>query len=249
MKTVDLFQFNASTNIPATLQRTTMDIVEVCNSVFRPFFRNVANRVQEEALNSGCTHIVEMGAGNAPITRRLLESSEGSLTFTVCDLMPDEELYARLEKEHPKRVQGLTQAVDFTIPRQWPPQTLLVLVACFHHVPVAERAAAFETLTNSADRVMLFSPVKKTLFCMFAAVGILVPGLLVPLIYIHRPARLRRMFWCWLLPIAPLIMLWDGVGGCVRQWTTAEWKAVEQNQNLPRSILVESTPNSQTVIC
>jgi hypothetical protein len=38
----------------------------------------------------------------------------------------------------------------------------------------------------------------------------------------------RRILWCWLLPAAPLMIVWDGFVSCLRCWTAAEWRAALQ---------------------
>jgi hypothetical protein len=250
MKTRNAFQFNASPATPAFLHRTEMEIIEFCNARFRNCYEQLADAVLDHARNQGLTTVVELGAGCAPITQRLAADERAAgVQFVVCDLIPNREAFHELERRFPGRVSAIYEPVDFSVPRDWGPQTLLVLSAAFHHVPVERRTAALQALCNSAGGVMIFATVRKTVWCMFCACFVLVPALLLPLGLLERPGRLRRCLWCWVVPLAPLMMLWDGVGGCLRHWTACEWRAAGSAASLSRELTVRETWNSQTVIC
>ena len=250
MKTRHPFQFNASPRTPAAWQQTMMEVVEVCNSRFRPFYRRAVDDIISHAEATGCTHIAELGAGNAPITQRLLKDPRANrLRFTVCDNLPKPDLYRRLQTEHPNRVTAINESFDFTQPHLWEPGTLLVLTAAFHHVHQDKRAELLRQLTESADGVLLFAPVRKTLGCLLAGFATPIPAWLTPFLLIHRPGRLRRWLWCTLVPVVPLLMLWDGVGGCLRQWSREDWQKASECVSLPRPLEVRETRNMQTVIC
>lgn len=227
-----------------------MDVVEICNSRFRPFYRRAVNDIISHAQATGCTHVAELGAGNAPITQRLLKDPRADrLRFTVCDYLPKPEVYRRLQVDHPGRVTGIDEPVDFTQPRQWEPGTLLVITAAFHHVHNDKRAGLLKQLTESADGVLLFAPVRKTIGCVLAGFATPIPALLTPFLMAHRPGRWRRALWCTLLPVVPLLMLWDGVGGGLRQWSRDDWHAAAEQVQLPRPLDIRETRNMQTVIC
>jgi hypothetical protein len=250
MKTINAFQFNASKSTPAVLHRTEMEIIEFCNARFRSYYEKLSDVVLQHAQQRGFSTIVELGAGCAPLTQRMVmdERSEGK-KFVVCDLIPNEEAFRDLQQRFPQRVTAIYESVDFSQPRDWGDDTLLVLSAAFHHVPVEERAVVFQTLCKSAGGVMIFATVRKTLWCMFSACFVLVPAFLVPLGLLNRPGRLRRFLWCWLLPAAPAIMLWDGVGGCLRHWERREWEEAIDVQSIGRELTIIETSNSQTVVC
>jgi hypothetical protein len=220
-----LFEFMDQAWLPRSLRATLRDILECGNG--RPF-RRYYDWVVGETLRFAAIHqlstIVELGAGTAPITRRLAEDA-GSVgkTLVVCDLNPDDVLYEELERKYPGRVAALRESVDFSMPRRWPEGTLLVLSATLHHIPSHQRPAVLAALLRSADAVLIFEPLRKTLTSAAFVLLALVPALLVPALHLHRPGRWRRIFWCWLLPVAPWMFLWDGLVSCWRQWTCAHW--------------------------
>src|SRR6516162_10183961 len=94
-----LFEFMDLDWLPAGLRDTLREILEcACSRPFRPYYCWVASEVQRAARESGCTTVVELGAGPAPITKLMARDprSEG-LRLVVCDLNPDRAAYSDLE--------------------------------------------------------------------------------------------------------------------------------------------------------
>jgi hypothetical protein len=249
MKTLNAFQFNACPQIPPVLHRTQMEVVELCNARFRDYYPMVADAALQRAVDGGFTTIVELGAGCGPLTERMAADLRAAdLRFIVCDLIPDRAAFRRLIDRFPGRVEAIEEPVDFSQRRDWGPKTLLLLSAAFHHVPVERRLGVLEALTSSAGGVMIFSTVRKTPWCLLTAPLVVIPSLLLPIAFWKRPGRLRRILWCWLLPLVPLMSMWDAVGGCLRQWSGSDWKAAEDRAAGLRPLEVRESLNVQAVL-
>lgn len=218
-----LFEFMDQEWLPKSLRATLRDILECGNSrPFRGYYDWVTDETLRAAKETGCKQIVELGAGTAPVTRHLMKRIAANpdlaaLKLVPCDLNPDERLYRKLEAEGHGYVAPLYESVDFGQRRAWEPKTLLVLSATLHHLPEPHRSRALKALAKSADQVLVFEPLRKTIASMLFCVLSIIPALLTPLVYIRRPNPLRRAIWCWALPIAPLMFVWDGVVSCLRQ--------------------------------
>jgi hypothetical protein len=115
--------------------------------------------------------------------------------------------------------------VDFSQPQAWQENTLLILSGTIHHLPEPARQEALRAMTTEHTRVMIAEPLRRTLPSMGFVLLSIVPALLLPLWYFGRPGNLRRFLWCWLLPVAGLMFVWDGLASCVRMWTEAEWRS------------------------
>jgi hypothetical protein len=151
--------------------------------------------------------------------------SEG-LRLIVCDSNPDTDAYRTLEDQYPTKVQSIDSPIDFSKPHTWEANTTLFLSGTLHHVPSAARSEVFAALVRSAERVMVFEPLRKTVLSVLFVFGSIVPAIVLPARLIHRPGRFRRLVWCWLLPVAPVMFLWDGFVSCLRMWTKDEWQLV-----------------------
>jgi hypothetical protein len=226
-----LFEFMDLEWLPASLRRTLRESLECAFSrLFRGYYAWVAEQVLAEATGGSYTTLVELGAGPAPITRRLANDPRtAALRLVPCDINPDQPVYEELAKRYPEKVVPRYDPVDLAQPHSWGPGALLFLSASFHHVPPGSRAAVLRRLTDSAERVMVFEPLRHTFGSLLFALGSFVPALVTPLWLLRRPGRLGRFFWCWLLPVAPLLISWDGVVSWLRMWREADWKDALQN--------------------
>jgi phospholipid N-methyltransferase len=218
--------------VPQSLRHTLRDILECGNGApFRSYYAWVAQTAAQIAREHELTTIVELGCGTAPITRHLLQekSLPPNVQLIPCDLNPDQGVLTQLKSEHPARVAPILEPVDFSVPRAWSPRTLLLLSATFHHIPPAERLQVLESLTAAAPHVAIFEPLRRTVSSMLFVFGSLVPALLTPLRYLGRPGTLRRVVWCWVLPLGPLCFVWDGIVSCLREWEEHDWQRAEQS--------------------
>jgi hypothetical protein len=175
---------------------------------------------------SGYKNVVELGAGTAPITRVLAKDDDlKDVKLIVCDDQPDVDTYAALENQYSDQVVAKREPINFSEPQNWPNNTLLVLSGTCHHLPHEERLAALKTITDSGDRVMVCEPLRKSIISMGFVFGSLIPAIVLPIRFLNRPGKVRRLVWCWLVPVAPLMFCWDGWISCLRMWSDKEWQA------------------------
>ncbi len=219
-----LFEFEDHPNIPPSIRATLLEILELCNRRFRPYYPWVASEVLAQVRETNVKRIVELGAGTAPITKELARIDEtDGLILTPCDLYPDVELFHELERSFPGKVQAICEPQDFSKEQDWDADTMLVLSATFHHIPPAERQRVLQALTQSASSVMVFEPVRNNPISMMLVFTAIFPALLLPY-FSNRQTILRNILWCWLVPVAGPMFVWDGVVGCLRQWNSKKWK-------------------------
>ena len=248
--TIHLFEFMDHPRTPRVIRQTLLDVLEYCNRDFRPYYREVAAEICEVVQERGIQHIVEAGAGSAPLTRQLAANNVcAETTLTPCDLYPEPDLYRSLAEGWPDRVQPVFEPLDLTEARSWSPNTAIVLCATLHHIPAKERSELLKTMRASAACVMIFEPIRRTPLSMFLVLFAVIPALLAPLNGLLRAGSLRRVLFCWLLPIVPLMFVWDGLISCLRQWSDLEWRSFAESipPDMPRPQIV-SRPHSQVVI-
>lgn len=220
-----LFEFMDLDGLPLTLRNTLREILECGNAApFRRYYQWATEKVVQQATAMGANQIVELGAGTAPLTRHLAEDDRCTARLSICDRNPDIESYRELQRRYPGKVTPIYDPIDFSQPRQWPQGTLLVLSATLHHLPDSVRRQAIQAMVQSAEAVLIVEPLRKTLLSLAFVCLSAIPAVLLPVWFINRPGLLRRVFWCWLLPAAPLAFLWDGWISCIRQWSDRRYQ-------------------------
>ena len=226
MKWPHLFEFMDQAWLPQGLRCTLREVLECGNSLpFRSYYRQVAEQAWQVVADHGLTCVVELGAGTAPVTREMLKNAHEGVQFILCDRNPDASAYRELAERYPQ-VTAPSEPIDFSLSHDWPRGTLLVLSATLHHIPKQDRIQLVARLQRSADCVIIAEPLRRTALSGAYVLGSIVPATLLPLVYLRRGGRLRRLLWCWLLPVAPLLFIWDGLVSCIRQWTEQQWLQV-----------------------
>ncbi len=234
-----LFEWMDSAFVPKSLRLALRDILEVLNCHLRPYNRWVLENIVQETRKNTYLAVVELGAGSAPLTKALSKDPRCEpLKLIPCDLDPDLKAYEKLESLYPEKVQPIKSSVDFSRPHQFGKEALLVLNSTFHHIPYANRKETLRSLLKSGKKVLIFEGVRhNAASVVFVALGFL-GSLIAPFFFLNAPERAARvLFWCWLIPAAPFLMVWDGWVSCLRASTTAEWQSLFAELDRPQATI------------
>ena len=226
MRPLFLFEFCDQLWVPSGPRECLFETMDACNSGLRSFNLQVARSALQCARKQQLHTIIELGAGRAPVTLELTkhEDTEG-IRLIACDLVPNVAAYRKLEQDCPDRVFPIYTPVDLLKPHAELNNAVLVLATAMHHIPFQFRLAVLKTLTETNSRITIFEPLARTWLSMFLAALSFFVALMLPITFVRRPGRLRRVLWCWAFPVVPYMFAWDGVTSCLRQWRIAEWRA------------------------
>lgn len=231
------FEFMDVDLLPSSLRSTLRDILEVGNGApFRNYYQWTSKAVFEYARKNNLKEIVELGAGCAPITKHLIRSfPQWDMKFKVTDLNPDIANFKDIERSD-RRVKAEYQSLDFTKKIPGFENSLLVLSATFHHVSEKNKKNVLSNLKKSSPHVMIFEPLRFSTLSIFFVITALFSGFLTPLFRVNSSKFLRCLLWCWLVPIAPLLFLWDGWISVYRCWSKKEWLSQEPQSKLEETL-------------
>ena len=116
-------------------------------------------------------------------------------------------------------------------------------------MPRQHRRKLAAALAANAARVAVFEPVSFGAVSTLISLSSLLPALLLPITQRDRQRRWRNAFWCWLVPAAPLMFLWDAAVGCLRQWSRREWEsALQPIESASRRAQIAIGLHSQRVV-
>lgn len=230
------FEFMDSDKVPSSLRSALRDILEVGNRApFRKYYQWMAGNIHDYAKKHNITNIVELGAGCAPITKELIQNyPDWKIRLTVTDINPDVITFKNLE-EKDSRVKPMYQPLDFS--KKWVghENALLVLSATFHHIPENLKNKVLSNLKTISPHVLIFEPLRPTISSFLFVIGGLFSGLLTPIFKANTKHFFRTFLWCWLVPIAPFMFVWDGWVSSVRCWSAENWNLQE-----PKALVEES---------
>ena len=101
---------------------------------------------------------------------------------------------------------------------------LRTLFTSFHHFPPHEARAILQNAVDAGEGIGIFEITQRaplTIGLMFA--WALMPFACTPWI---RPFRWSRLLWTYLIPIIPLVLLFDGVVSCLRTYRPQELRDI-----------------------
>lgn len=224
------FEFMDLNFLPKSLRNVLRDLLDVSfRPPFRSYYQWVSDSVLEYARKNGIKEIVELGAGVAPITRHLIKERFGEdISFVISDLNPDIETFKHLQKVD-SRVKAVLEPVDFSKKIDKYKESLLVLSATFHHIEDKERKMILDNLKSVSNHIMIFEPVRNNLFSVLLSCLGFISGILAPFFLIGQRSFFRSVLWCWILPIAPLLFVWDGCVSSLRCWNRKKWESKENH--------------------
>lgn len=236
------FEFMDVVFLPNSLRSTLRDILEVGNKApFRKYYQWTSTSIYEYAQKHNIKEVVELGAGCAPITRQMIKSYPiWDAKFKISDLHPDVANFSNLEKID-QRVSAIYEPLDFTKKVKGFENSLLVLSATFHHVPENIKNKVLTNLKKLSPHVIIFEPLRPNIFSLLFVVGGLVSGFLTPFFKTNSKGFFRCLLWCWLIPIAPFLFLWDGWVSSFRSWSKQKWQTQEPNSKTEENIFSTKT--------
>ena len=213
---IHLFEFLDQPWLPGWLRRGEVDYLRVVLDRLRPY-DGVAPQLAELLRTTGTDQIVDLCSGTGGPSRTLLpalRAVHGQAEVVLTDLHPTPE------QDLPPGVRYRDTPVDATrIPEEL--TGVRTLFEGLHHFP-PERARAL--LADAAARGVAFAAFELT---QRTLPYLLVQSLLiVPLVWgftpLIRPLRGWRLALTYLVPILPLIILWDGVVSSLRTYAPAD---------------------------
>jgi hypothetical protein len=94
------------------------------------------------------------------------------------------------------------------------------MFSSFHHFPPAQARAILQSAIDARQGIGIFEITSRTA----TAIGMMFLWFLTPFLFTPsvRPFRWSRLFCTYVLPIIPLVLLFDGLVSCLRTYRTRE---------------------------
>lgn len=177
------------------------------------------------AREAGGDRVLELASGGAgPISTMLDAARRDGATMpaiTLSDLHPDLDTFRRMAQEYPACVDYVSEPVDASaVPTAASGHPLRSMCTGFHHFsPTQARKMLAATVAN-ADGLFLMEPMP----CSWLALAMSLPN--VPILMLAPFFAKRFSLWkcliSTLLPLVPLMIVWDGVVSALRIYRPEE---------------------------
>ncbi|HEY6302633.1 MAG TPA: hypothetical protein VIX14_06150 [Terriglobales bacterium] len=146
-------------------------------------------------------------------------SGSAGLQVWLTDKYPNLKAFQSARAASENRIAFYPESVDATkVPREL--KGLRTMFTSFHHFSPDDARAILQDAVDAGESIAIFEVPRRawsTISLTFAFVFMLFIG--TPWV---RPFRWSRLLWTYLVPILPLVLLFDGVVSCLRTYRPRE---------------------------
>lgn len=145
------------------------------------------------------------------------------LRIWLTDKYPNLEAFQSISASSDRHITYYPESVDaMNVPRAL--KGIRTMFNSFHHFVPEDARAILQNAVNAGESVGIFEITRRAPSTM----GVIFIGVL--LLFLHtpriRPFRWSRLLWTYLIPIIPLVLLFDGVVSCLRTYRPQELRAI-----------------------
>lgn len=234
MGRVQLFEFGDQTWLPEVFRRCMVEYLEATQAA-GAFPDYVAARLAPVLERLGTRRLLDLcsgGAGPIPGVLTALADAHGmEVHASLSDLHPNPEAFERAKQASAGRVDYEAQPVDATaVPEDL--EGLRTIFNGFHHFPPEVAQQVLRDASRSRHGIAIFELVERKLVSLIPFI-LVVPIVVVLLTPFVKPFRWSRLFWTYLLPVLPVLIVFDGIVSCLRAYSTEELQAMIDGIDAP----------------
>ncbi len=185
-------------------------IVDLCSGGAGPWL-DLSRRLKSRRLKSERLKTQDTGR----------EAPQVDVTISLTDKYPNLRAFQKVKEASEDRITFYPNSVDaMNVPADL--KGLRTMFTSFHHFPPEEARAILQNAVDAGEGIGIFEVPRRaplTIALVFALVLLQFFG--TPWI---RPFRWSRLLWTFLIPIIPVVLLFDGVVSCLRAYSPGELK-------------------------
>lgn len=219
MKRLHLFEFEDQPWLPAVLRNLQTDFLRHMSTVPH-LYEPVIPLIDKVLARSSSRRIIDLCSGGAGPWEQLLATG-WDVTVTLTDRYPNREAFAQAQARCAPRLDHCPDPVDA---RQLPARLdgMRILFNCFHHFPPTDAQGILQDAVDRQAALGIFEIAERTPRTLLAVLfG--VPLLVFALTPCIRPLTFSRLFWTYCMPLAPVLIVWDGLVSLLRTYSRADW--------------------------
>jgi len=221
-KRIHLFEFEDQKWFPQLLRNYVTDFLQyLANKV--KVYEPVVDVINETLQKSDTTQIIDLGSGGGGGLLWLgkeLQNKNSEISIKFTDLYPNIEAF-----QHTTSQSDIFEYHSEPINAKNVPENLKglrTMFLSFHHFRPQEAKMVLQNAINNDQPIAIFEIQDRGLPSIVAM--LLSPLSVLATTPFIRPFRLSRLIFTYLIPIVPLIVLWDGIVSALRTYTADEMK-------------------------
>jgi len=227
-----LIEFHEQLWFPATIREQITDALQFGLNLTQAYAPIAA--LLQSALERNRSHsIVDLCSGGGGPWRKLSETLRQSgqpLQILLTDKYPKRSPETDLKPASAVSGRFYPASVD---PRDVPLALpgFRTMFSSFHHFSLEEARDVLQNAINAKEAIGIFEITRRTA----GTIGLMFPWALLSLLFTPwiRPFRWSRLLWTYIIPVIPLVLLFDGVVSCLRSYEPSELREIVEELNAP----------------
>lgn len=235
MRRIQFIELHEQPWFPSSLRDDVTDAVQFGFNLLQayapiaPLLQNVIDSTGN-GTNDGRSIIDMCSGGGGPwldLSRELrcphTQGDSAGLQVWLTDKYPNLEAFHSVSASSEDHITYYPESVDaMNVPRAL--KGLRTMFTSFHHFPPEDARAILQNAVDAGESIGIFEITRRSP----STIGIIFVGIL--LMFLHtpriRPFRWSRLLWTYLIPIIPLVLLFDGVVSCLRTYRPQELREI-----------------------
>jgi hypothetical protein len=220
MRRMQLIEIHDQPWFPAFLRDQVTDDLQVLLNIGKPY-GDIVPQLREGIERAGADRVLDLcsGAGGPwPWLAGALERGGLRIRVELSDKYPNAGARRRVQTNS-ANLHYHDEPVDATrVPRGL--AGFRTLFTSFHHFPPAQAREILGDAVAMRQGIGVFEiPGRRPLTLLLLPLVLIADIVVVPFL---RPRPLARLLWRWLVPIVPLVLLFDGIVSCLRAYSPGE---------------------------
>jgi hypothetical protein len=225
MRRIQFIEIHDQSWFPASLRDQVTDDLQVLLNIGKPY-EAILSQLVEGIERAGADRVLDLcsGAGGPwPWLVDAIERKERQqIHVQLSDKYPNTSAQERAKRSSPN-LRYRSDPVDaMRVPRELP--GFRTLFTSFHHFSPQQAREILRDATASGRGIGVFEiPGRRPLTLLLLPLVLIADILVVPFL---SPFSLKRLVWRWLIPIVPLVLLFDGIVSCLRAYSLGELRGL-----------------------
>jgi hypothetical protein len=226
MRRIHFIELHEQPWFPSSLRDEITDALQVGVNLLRayapiaPLLRSVLDHTRDRSIVDMCS------GGGGPwldLSRRLRRDAQTSFQIWLTDKYPNLTAFQNFRTTSENHIGFYPDSVDaMNVPPKL--KGFRTMFSSFHHFRPEEARAVLQNAVDASQSIAIFEITRRAP----STIGLMFLWALTPLIFtpMIRPFRWSRSLCTYVIPIIPLVLLFDGVVSCLRTYRPQELREI-----------------------
>ena len=224
MRRVQLFEIHDQAWFPSFLRDQVTDDLQLLLNIGRPY-ADIVPQLREAIEHAGTDRVLDLCSGAGGPWAWMADALERECVrvhVELSDKYPNASARARAQSDGAK-LHYHAEPVDVTrVPRAM--AGFRTLFTSFHHFPPEQARKILRDAVENQQGIGVFEiPGRRPLTLLLLPMVLVADLVVVPFMRARPIGRaVWRLIWRWLIPVVPLVLLFDGIVSCLRAYSPRE---------------------------